>query len=87
MFIVYVSISMTDIKIKEIMNYKFYRLLRIKESVYIHRKYTKNSAVIVVVAEVVVIVVVVVTVVVVAVIVVVIVGVVVVEVTVLGAIA
>ena len=35
---------------KEIMNYTFDRLLRIKESVYIHRTYTKLSAVIVAVA-------------------------------------
>ena len=31
------------------MNYKFYHLLRIKESVYIHRMYTKSNAVVVVV--------------------------------------
>ena len=33
---------------KEIMNYTFDRLLRIKESVYIHRTYTKSNAVVVV---------------------------------------
>ena len=34
---------------KEIMNYTFDRLLRIEESVYIHRTYTKSNAVVVVV--------------------------------------